>query len=366
MRKKGKSGYYYARFFDSSRSPKQKEIALGTTRKRIARQKLTDWEAQYERGDFDPWTDPKPSTLKLSEAIEEFLDDKKGHVKDSTLSGYRSKLEHFEDEHAPSSVLLEDVREKHLRSYIFAAGIEQSTKAMRFRHLRVFLNWAEEAGHINESPLNSVEKPKAGQKEAAFLKPKEVDKIVETIDRHRENQLQKPGRTANDEWLKRMITVAVGTGLRRGELLNLGWQDVDVSGRRLHIRNREGFSTKSRNERVVPLRGEALETLRQMKEASGHSEGPVFTDADGESPRADRVSKRFKFYVEKAGLDDQERISFHNLRHTTASRLAMQGVPMQIIQQILGHSHVQVTERYSHLQPDALGQAMSETFGDES
>ena len=75
------------------------------------------------------------------------------------------------------------------------------------------------------------------------------------------------------------------------------------------------------------------------------------------------MSKRFKFYVRKAKLPERERLSFHNLRHTTGSWLAMQGVPMRVIQQILGHSTIQVTERYSHLSLEVLVKAMDETFG---
>ncbi len=75
------------------------------------------------------------------------------------------------------------------------------------------------------------------------------------------------------------------------------------------------------------------------------------------------MSKRFKFYVRKAKLPERERLSFHNLRHTTGSWLAMQGVPMRVVQQILGHCTIQVTERYSHLSPEVLVKAMDETFG---
>lgn len=364
MRKKGKGGHYYARFYDSSRSPKRKEIPLGTTRKSVARQHLTDLERKYEKGEFDPWTENKPENLSLVDAIQSFLEDKEGSIRDSTLEGYRSKLEHFEREHAPLGIMLADLGEKPLRSYVHASGIKQSTKAMRFRHLRVFLNWCVKAGHIDRSPLDGLNKPKSGEQQAPFLKPQHVEKLLTTIDAHHKLREEEPGPTPDDDWLKNMIKVAIGTGLRRGELINLRWQDIDLEDRRIYVRNREDFSTKSRHERTVPLRGDALTTLREMY--AGRTEdidGTVFTDVDGKPLKPDRVTKRFKFYVRKAKLKDRERISFHNLRHTTGSWLAMQGVPMRVISEILGHSNTQVTERYSHLSPDVLDQAMEETFG---
>ncbi|PSQ79820.1 MAG: site-specific integrase, partial [Bacteroidetes bacterium QS_1_63_11] len=158
--------------------------------------------------------------------------------------------------------------------------------------------------------------------------------------------------------------VAVGTGLRRGELLNLRWGDVDLESGRLVVRNRNGFTTKNGSERSVPLRGDALETLREMDDARSPLDNePVFVDANDDVPKPDRISKRFKFYVRKAKLSDREELSFHSCRHTTGSWLSMQGVPLRVISEILGHSNTQVTEMYSHLSPDVMDRAMEETFG---
>jgi integrase len=161
-----------------------------------------------------------------------------------------------------------------------------------------------------------------------------------------------------------MIVIGIGTGLRRAELLALRWRDIDREGEMLYVRNRDGFTTKSGDERPVPLAGDALERLRQMREGrQPDPSDPVFITLKDVPPKPDRVSKRFKFFVEKAKLPDRDRISFHSLRHSTASWLAMKGIPMRVIQSILGHSTIQVTERYSHLSPDMLGKAMDAAFG---
>lgn len=90
-------------------------------------------------------------------------------------------------------------------------------------------------------------------------------------------------------------------------------------------------------------------------------DGPVFMVGDGLPVKRQRMTRRFKDMSNVTGLD--ERTRFHSLRHTTGAWLATKGVPMRIIQAILGHSSVTVTERYSQLAPEALNAAMSDVFG---
>ena len=161
-----------------------------------------------------------------------------------------------------------------------------------------------------------------------------------------------------------MIVVAVGTGLRRGELLNLQWVDVDLEAGRLHVRNRGDFRAKNGQERFVPLVGDAHETLQQMCEKREPIPNEqVFVDARGKSPRPDRVSKRFKFYVRKAKLPERESLHFHSLRHSTASWLTMAGAPKKVVADVLGHTTTRMADVYSHLAPGATEQAMERTFG---
>jgi integrase len=193
----------------------------------------------------------------------------------------------------------------------------------------------------------------------------DVKKLLRAIDAHAELLQDQPGPNSDDEWLKQMIQVGVSTGLRRSALCRLRWADVDLNHQLLTVRNRGEEKTKSGHERSVPLRGDAFDLLARMKreQEGGGLNARVFSDSEGRAIRPDRASHRFKFFARKAKLKDRERLSFHSLRHTTASWLAMQGVPMRVIQGILGHSTVNMTERYSHLAPEVMEKAMEETFG---
>jgi integrase len=372
MRKKGKGGHYYGRFYDSSRSPKRKEIPLDTTRKKIARRRLSDLEEQYEKGEFDPWSDPADrQRLTIEQAVERFLDAKEGTVRESTVNTYRQQLEAW-IKSCPPSLVMHAVGPQHIRPYVHTytdperdriEAPSNATKRKRYRHVQAFVNWLLDAGMINDDPMTGIEKPKKQEKQPAFLSPSELERLLTAIEVHAETVTDIHGEPSDVQWLADIIQVAVCTGLRRGELVSLRWRDVDLEQRFVTVRNQEDFTTKSGNERRVPLRSDALDVIRRRhREREDDLDGPVFTDRDGQPIRPNRVTRRFKFFVRKAKLKDRDDLKFHSLRHTCGAWLASSGVPLRVIQAILGHSTVNVTEIYSHLQPDVMGDAMEKAF----
>jgi site-specific recombinase XerD len=353
-------GRYYARISEKGRNPEEKSWPLKTTQKRTATQRLKRLEKAFDAGDFDPWeggwidADPVP----LVDAASAFIDAKQ-QLRPRTLEEYAGILRRFR-ETLPPGIMLQDVTQEDVKAYVYASGIANATERKRFRHLRAFFNWTVRAEHLSSSPLEPLNPPKKEKKEKAFLRPQDVERLLIATRHHIDETRDALGRPPDLKWMLPLVQVAVATGLRRGELCALHWQDVDLTGRALHVRHRAGFRTKGNAERRVPLRGDALQALQELQPAPD-AIGPVFIDRRGKPLRPDRVTKRFKDMARVAGLD--ERISFHNLRHTCGSWLAMQGVPMRVIQKILGHSSVSVTEIYSHLTPETLDAAMQETFG---
>jgi len=352
-------GRYYARISEKGRSPRRKSWPLETTQKMTAVQRLNRLKKAFDRGDWDPWEGGwiSPEPTPLQETIDQFLSDK-SHLRPRTQDTYAGILRRFREQMPPGS-MLQDVELDDLKQYIRASDITSATQHKRFRHLRTFFNWAVDNDWLESSPLDDMTPPKKEEKEKAFLRPEDVKALLSTIETHILEVRDVSGRIPDLEWLYRMIQVAVATGLRRGELVALQWEDVNLANRSIHVRHRGDFRTKGNSERRVPIRGGAEEALVQMH-APGIS-GPVFTDRDGEPIRPGRVTTRFKDMAREAKLD--ERIHFHSLRHTTGSWLSMQGVPLRHIQTILGHSVRSVTEKYSHLAPETLDRAMEETFG---
>ncbi|HVV49329.1 MAG TPA: site-specific integrase [Polyangia bacterium] len=154
---------------------------------------------------------------------------------------------------------------------------------------------------------------------------------------------------ADEEW-RPMITLAIKTGLRLGELLALRWrEDVDLVKGQIVVRQSvtRGIVTtpKSGKKREVDLGDEAIAALKSAR----HLRGPlVFCSADGRMMGKNEVKHPLWRACRKAGL---RQIGWHVLRHTFASHLAMRGAPLKAIQELLGHATIEMTMRYSHLSP---------------
>lgn len=355
---------YFAYFYERTRSPKRKSWPLRCSRRDVARRRITELEDAYESGDFDPWRGGwQYEDVSVDTAIERYLAHKREEVRESTVTRYEIVLRQWEREHVGSEHMLRDIAQPHLRPYVLDPDMASSTRRNRYSYLNGLFCWARDHDLIDENPLDSLRTPKVEQKTPAFFRPPEIERLITYIEHHDSVTTNAAGVQSDHQWLIDVIRVAVGTGLRRSELTSLRWQDVDLSGRRLHVRNRDGFQTKSGDERVVPLSGSALSTLERMDaERDDPLDGPVFVGTDGMPLKPDTVTMRFKHFVREAKVRDAERIKFHSLRHTCASWLSMEGVPLRVIQQILGHASISQTEMYSHLQPEVMHRAMEQTF----
>jgi integrase len=363
------NGNYYAYFYDPNRSPKRKSVPLRVRLKDTAKKELKKLEEARAEGEYDPWKkDPwigeeRIESVVIQDAIKEFLCDKEKTVQSSTIDTYRQQLEAWVRE-LPATYHVLDIGPEDAKGFIYDPGIANATQRKRYRHLSVFLNWCEDEWYLEENPINQIQKPRKEDRETPILDPDDIEDLLSAIDKHRKTTTDVAGRRPDVQWLKDAIIVAMYTGLRRGEIASITWSDVDLESGILSVRNQEGFRTKTGDERSVPLRGRALDRLRKIKrrrERCEHDEA-VIVDQRGKPIKPDRMTKRFKDFALKAGLD--KRISFHTLRHSCASLLSREGVPTRIIQEIMGHSSITTTERYSHIRVDEVADAMEEAFKD--
>ena len=142
-----------------------------------------------------------------------------------------------------------------------------------------------------------------------------------------------------------LVMLAINTGLRRGELWNLAWGDIDMKRKMLTVR---GKGAKSGQTRHVPLNVKAIEVLKTHRgEVTPMPKVPVFGNAD--------FRKAFIAVLEKAKLQN---FRFHDTRHTFASKLVMAGVPLNTVRELLGHASLEMTLIYAHLAPDNLREAV--------
>lgn len=141
--------------------------------------------------------------------------------------------------------------------------------------------------------------------------------------------------------LYRVVVTAIHTGLRRSELLSLCWNNINFEHRLVTV---EAAYSKNGEARSVPISLRLTQILEPIRIAALNA--PVFLNGDGKPYRD--VTTSFNSAVRRAGILD---FTFHDLRHTFASRLVMRGVDLTTVKELMGHKHIHMTLRYAHLSP---------------
>ena len=142
--------------------------------------------------------------------------------------------------------------------------------------------------------------------------------------------------------LRPIIETALLSGMRRGELLSLKWEQI-----------RNGFiyltETKSGKARQIPINVRLAEVFKEVRRKNHLKSEYVFCDSQGR--RFYEVKRSFTSACRRAGVED---FRFHDLRHTFASRLVMRGASLRAVQELLGHADLKMTMRYAHLSQEHL------------
>ncbi|MEJ2090860.1 MAG: site-specific integrase [Syntrophobacterales bacterium] len=199
--------------------------------------------------------------------------------------------------------------------------------------LRRLYNLARKWGlYAGKSPLESVSLPRLDNQKTEFLKEEEIIRLLNTLEKW-------PSRES-----AAFVKFALFSGLRRGEMLKLAWDDVDFDRGLIALRDPKGGKNTT-----IPVSPQALEVLRSLEPRSSF----VFPGKNG-GQRAD-FKGPWQRIRKEAGLPENFR--FHGLRHHFASALVSAGIDLPVIQQLLSHKDFRTTERYAHLSPGALKEA---------
>ena len=380
-RKDGTLKGYYAEFYDATRQPSQVRRSLGTQDERTAVQKLAKIEREWARGDYDPWTDRiRREGTTATEALDEFIADRKrSGCAPATVDTYEAVLRPFVDSLGPAFPLY-GIEERQVRRFIARPARQQdpnateppkpkseATKRSYGARFRIFFSWCVEQKLLTSSPAPAPSAGKSGRRRdlPEFLTYPEFERLLTAIETHAELGSMDHG----NRWLLDAARFAVGSGLRRGELCALRWGAVDLPGRMIHVRNADGFTTKSGHERAVPLVGEAravaarLDAERRERGEPFDRRAFVLSGADGGPLNGSYASKRFRKYRRLAKLPEE--ISFHSLRHTFASWWVQRGGDLYRLKEVLGHADIKTTMKYAHLRPESLLEEAERLFGSE-
>lgn len=208
------------------------------------------------------------------------------------------------------------------------------------RTLKAAFNIAVEWGHIFSNPFQKVKFKKSQHVKPIFIDREEFQTILSKTD---------------SETMKTIFMFAFNTGCRLGEIINLRWQNVNLNKHIITIGD-DKFITKSNKQRVIPMSKELQETFKNLKLINDTADSYVFCKENGFPFSGNYVSRYFKRAVRRTGL--KEDIHFHTLRHSFASNLAIKGVPILTIKELLGHSSIVTTEIYSHTNLKSLQDAI--------
>jgi len=252
------------------------------------------------------------------------------------------------------------LRPEHLQQMYAAMRADGATASMMVKAYQVIhqaLDAAVRMGIIPRNPHDLVPTPKPPQREVSALTPEQVRRLLDV---------------AKGSCVENMLVLVLTTGLRRGEIAGLRWDDVDLERGLITVRHsmdqrRQLRPTKTaRGRRPVELTAPAIEALRREK-AKGRSDVWVFATKNGTPWFPQNISAEFRRLLDKAGLRG---VRLHDLRHTHATLMLLAGANPKVVQERLGHADVRTTLNiYSHVLPGiqrAAAQRVDEIIGLQS
>ncbi len=263
---------------------------------------------------------------------------------------------------------LEDYRKKRLRQ-----GRSPSTINREMNLLQGLFSKAIEWDVIKETPFRKLKPLKVNKKGITRYLSIHEERALREALRSRDAQKRNKREQSNEwhiqrkykihvpsynnysyvDYLEPAVLLALNTGMRKGELLSLCWRDIDLNQRMLNIK---GENTKSSQSRNIPLNEEAYSVMLTWKnERFTKNDDYIFTNpATGE--KLNDIKKAWQEVLKQANI---ENFRFHDLRHTFASKLAMRNIDLYSIKELLGHSRLEMVQRYAHLSQDYLKKALS-------
>jgi integrase len=288
--------------------------------------------------------------LTVSEYLGEWL-EAKANLRPSTRKSYKQHLDLYIGPRIGGQ-RLSALRGAHIERMMRnlregEAGLGVATSRRVFATLRGALNKAVRQGMLATNPCANVE-------------------LESEVEHRRPSAVWKPAQArtflahAVDDRLFAMYQVVITCGLRRGEVIGVRWEDIDLDAGLMLIHRsivqiggqiHEGAPKTKRSKRVVPLDTDTIAALRihrrrqaeeQLAAGSGwaNKAGRVFTRRDGTALIPEGVSRNFRTLSAAAGVPV---IRFHDLRHTSASLALAGGVPMRVVSDRLGHSTIAIT-----------------------
>lgn len=301
--------------------------STGTTNKRVAQQVYDRTRGQVTTGTYNPRL---KASMPFFELVDEFLEkhskiEKASYKRDVVIG---DALKKYFGKSPIGEIRPYDIKEwrRWRAGQITNKGtpLKKASLNRELAFMKTMFGLAVEWAWLKENPAEKVKLLRGEDKRLRILSRDEIDRLIASA-----RALLKP-----------ILTIAISTGMRKGEILNLKWKHIDLTNGFMRVAN-----SKNDEARDIPLDPYLKETLLMLKKGKGPGDY-VFSRKNGERIRC--VREAFKAACARAGIDD---FRFHDLRHTAASLLAAGGCDIITLQHVLGHKTLSMTQRYAHLIP---------------
>lgn len=314
--------------------------------------KLAAAQAELSKGRL-----PARRAPTVAEFLRSWLESSvKPRVRPLTYAGYRVNVEKHLIPYL-GKIPLDQLTPAQVQEMIngrLAAGLSGKSVAYIHQVLRTALSLAVRWDLVSRNVARMVDRPRIERKQISPLTPEEARKFLAAIRGHR---------------LEALFSVALALGLRQGEALGLRWEDIDFAAGTLRVNHQlqriGGRLTlvppkTDRSRRTLVMPSMIVERLRehegrQVAErlwagSKWRESGLVFGNLSGGPTQARRVIEQFHKALAEAGI---RHIRFHDLRHSCATLLLVQGVSPRVVMDVLGHSEIALTmNAYSHVVPE--------------
>jgi integrase len=267
----------------------------------------------------------------ISEALDIYIEEKKFRRVPSVNQDSKRKIKAFIDEQGLCRVQDVTVQkmESHLNS-ILTSGRSEWSASNSLEYNRIFMKWCVDRGFLNVNPLSAIKKYKPVSKTIRYLTSKEIKKVLEIAEK---------------ESIYPAVATAIYTGLRKSEIFTLTPEDIDLKAGIIHIRIKDGFKPKGRENRVVGINDRLKAVLRHVQPRDGR-----MFDITNNVRKINRITR----------LAGVPWAGWHTFRHSFASEMIRQGVDVYTVSKVLGHKSVSITEKtYLHGSPEHQRKAVN-------
>lgn len=287
---------------------------------------------------FDKDKVPYKTKMKVDEFFNRFIEYKRQTVSNSTYREYISRINFWREKHLEKSKFFFSLNRIEIEEIANKINLSPRTINYYINILKQIYNYALELNLIDSNPAKSIKALyQSPRKQPRFLSQEEAKLIIDN----------------SSEFYKDLFKFLLYTGVRKDEARFLEWSDIDFKKNHVRIRIKATFTTKTRRGRNIPMNSAVNKVINKRYE--NKNSNYVFANQEGSNFSPTAWMKYLGNLIKKLEIKD---IKIHTFRHTFASWLAMEGVDLATIAQLLGHSNIKTTMIYSHLAPDYVQKAV--------